>query len=662
MYPRLIFTALFFITLFINVSANPVDGSPPGWLRSAASGSVPSYDKNVKAVVLHNEQQVTLEGNGNLLVTTENYAVKILTREGRQEAVAEAVYLVSSGKVREMNAWLIRPDGTTKEYDKKFIIDQISDPDDVYNEGREKIIDASNDADVGYVFGYTIVSEDRPLFFQDTRFFQYDLPTLVSRYTLNLPANWKASSVTFNYPDVKPQVNGSSYTWELRNLAPIADEPMSPSFVNLAPRLAVDFSPNDASQATGRVFPKWADVSRWETAMYDPQVIVDDAVAAKAQELTVNAKTELEKIRAIGTYVQNIQYISIDIGVGYGNGIRPRPSNLVLARGYGDCKDKANLMRAMLRSLKIEAYPIAIYSGDADYVREEWVSPGQFNHCIIAIKVGDATQTATVINHARLGRLLIFDATDPFTPVGDLPGEEQGSLAMIIAGDDGGLVRMPVTPSGFNAWKRNVEVNLTGDGAISGVIRDKATGQSSSEVRALFRSLSSSDVNKVIESWLTRGATAARLVKLTSKDRIADSSFDLDVEFSAPAYGQLMQNRLLVFKPAIVSRSNSIYLTELIRKNPVSLSADSFDETTVFTLPPGFIVDEMPAPVSLETAFGKYSTTYAVNENKLTFTRSLTMNRSTLSVDKYNSIRDFFSKILAAEQTPVVLLRKELHP
>ena len=658
MYPRLIFTLLFFITLFTGVSANPVDNQPPSWLRQAASAIVPTtYDKNVKAVVLHKEQQVTLDGNG-MLVTTENRAIKVLTREGRREAVALAFYLVSSGKVRDMNAWLIRPDGTTKEYDKKTIIDRISDTDDVYNEGRIKIIDGSDDVDAGYIFGYTVVSEDRPLFYDSEWLFQDDLPTLVSRYTLNLPSNWNASSITFNYADVKPQVSGTSYTWELRNLAPIADEPMSPSFVNMVPRIAINFSPNDVSQASERSFANWTKLSGWLTKMYDAQVIVDDAVAAKAQELTVNAKTELEKIRAIGTYVQNMQYIAIDIGVGYGNGLRPRPSNLVLARGYGDCKDKANLMRAMLRALHIEAYPIAIYSGDANYVREEWVSAGQFNHCIIAVKVSDATVGATVIDHPKLGRLMIFDATDPYTPVGDLPDYEQGSFALIIAGDNGGLTKMPVTPPEFNAWKRTVEVNLKGDGAIDGTIREKVTGQKSTYARALFRSLSNSEFNKAIENWLTRGATAAKLVKLTPNDHKADAGFDMDVEFSAAGYGQLMQNRLLVFKPAIVSRSNSIYLTELIRKNPVSLDADSFDETTVFTLPQGFVVDEMPDAVSLDTPFGKYKTSYAVKDDKLTYTRSLTMNRSTLSIDKYAAIRDFYSKILAAEQSPVVLLRK----
>ncbi|HMS39500.1 MAG TPA: hypothetical protein PKE69_04685, partial [Pyrinomonadaceae bacterium] len=79
-------------------------------------------------------------------------------------------------------------------------------------------------------------------------------------------------------------------------------------------------------------------------------------------------------------------------------------------------------------------FPIAIYSGEPNYVRAEWASPSQFNHCIIAVKISDTTQAASVITHPKLGRLLIFDATDPFTTVGDLPDHEQGSYALIMAG------------------------------------------------------------------------------------------------------------------------------------------------------------------------------------------------------------------------------------
>jgi hypothetical protein len=315
-------------------------------------------------------------------------------------------------------------------------------------------------------------------------------------------------------------------------------------------------------------------------------------------------------------------------------------------------------MRAMLKSLKIEAYPIAIYSGDPDFVREEWASPSQFNHAIIAVKVSDETVAPTILNHPKLGRLLIFDATDPYTPVGDLPDYLQGSMALIEAGENGGLVRMPVTPPETDLLERNVEVSLNAEGEIKGLIREKASGQTSTIFRREQRELSAPQYKQAIEGWLTRGATGAQLVKMTMNDRHKDASFDLDVEFSAPRYAQLMQNRLLVFKPAIVGRRGGIFLTEPKREQPVMLDSNSMRETTTFTLPTGFIIDEMPDAVTLETPFGKYTTKYEAKEGKLVFTRSLVTNRTTVPVDKYNSVKDFYSKIMAAEQAPVVLLKK----
>jgi transglutaminase-like putative cysteine protease len=537
------------------------------------------------------------------------------------------------------------------------VLDIISDPDDVYNEYRVKTIDARNDVDAGFVFGYTVTSEEVPLFYQDDWRFQNRLPSLVSRYSLSLPAGWSASSLTFNSADVKPQVTGNTYLWEMRNLAPIPPEPMSPSVANLSPRIVVNYGP-DAAAATNRVFGNWKDVSKWATALYDPQVVVDDNVAAKARELTANAQTEIEKIRAISAFVQNLQYISIDIGIGYGNGFKPRSSALVLARGYGDCKDKANLMRAMLRALKIEAYPIAIYSGDPTFVREKWASPQQFNHCIIAVRVSDSTTAPTVINHETLGRLMIFDATDPYTALGDLPDYLQGSYALIIAGENGGLAKMPVTPPENDLLERTISVDLKETGEISGKISERAKGQTSSMMRRESRELSAPDFKKVIEGWLTRGATGAQLVNVAQKDRAVENGFDLDVDFKAPTYGQLMQNRLLVFKPVIVSRRNGVYLTEPKRSNPIELDSGAMKESIVFNLPAGFAVDETPDPIDLDTGFGKYSTKYEVKADKLVFTRSLVMNRTLVPVESYGAVKDFFTKIRAAEQAPVVLIRK----
>src|SRR5919202_1263755 len=114
---------------------------------------------------------------------------------------------------------------------------------------------------------------------------------------------------------------------------------------------------------------------------------------------------------------QKVQYIAIQTGLGQGGGYRPHASTEVFAKSYGDCEDKANLMRAMLKADGIQSYLVAIYAGDPSYVREEWASPGQFNHCIIAVRVSDETQAPTIVQHPKLGRLLIFDATDDDTPV-----------------------------------------------------------------------------------------------------------------------------------------------------------------------------------------------------------------------------------------------------
>jgi len=630
----------------------------PAWLTQAAAAVAPPYAKDVPAVVLHDEGQMTISADGKI-TTTSTFAVRILTRGGRYSAQAEAGYATDTGKVREMRAWLIRPGGQTKRYGKDETLDFAADTNDVYNQYREKKIDATDEADAGMVFGYQIITEERALFPHTVWSFQGRLPVLMSRYTLTLPTGWSANGVTFNHAKVEPTVSGTTYTWELRNLAPIEPEIASPEVTSLAPRLAVSYTPAQGGAGTtimgARSFATWTDVSRWYSELSDPMSAPDDAIALKARELTANAKTELDKIRAIGRYVQEIQYISIQIGVGR---FRPHSAAEIFAKRYGDCKDKANLMRAMLRSLKIEAYPVLIFSGDATFVREEWASPSQFNHCIIAVKVSDETTAPTVIQHATLGRLLIFDATDDNTPVGDLPDHEQNSFALIAAGGDGALVRMPVTPPEANQLEREAEVNLAGDGSITANVKERSVGQSAVEERRSFRSLSRPDYAKALENWITRGATGAKIVRVEPADNRADGRFALDVDFTAVGYGQLMQNRLLVFKPAILSRRESIFLTNVSRKHAIVLESQAYTESVNVKLPAGFDVDELPDPVKLDTAFGSYSTTYAVKDGQLRFTRSFTQRATTIPPADYAKVRGFFERIRAAEQSPVVLAKK----
>lgn len=632
---------------------------PPGWLQEAARTATPTYEiKDVPAVVLRNEESVSVDSDGKV-TRTRRFAIRILTREGRREAIASVVYNTDGEKVKDIDAWLIRRAGQNKSYGKKEMIDVALQRNDLYNEGRIRLIDASDDTSEGDVFGYQTISEERTVFSQFQFLFQTDMPVLYSRISLDLPNGWSAQGITFNTATkVEPSVNGSSYVWELRDLSPIPPEAGSPSRSSLAPRLAVSFFPTGSSASQIRTFSNWADVARWMAELEDPQMTVDDALAAKAHELADGAKTEFERIRAISRFVQQIQYISIQIGTGRGGGYRPHAATEVFAKSYGDCKDKANLMRAMLSVLKIPSYMVSITADDATYVRPEWASPHQFNHCIIAIKVSDETTAPSVIVHPTLGRLLIFDATDPYTQLGDLPEDEQGSYALIDNKDTTNLTQMPVTPAEMNRLDRTVEMTLDATGNISGKINEKTVGQSATRERAMLRQLSNVDYNKMIEKWLTRGATGIKATKIETKDDHDTGNFDLDVEFAAGSYAQIMQGRLMVFKPAIVSRHDRLSFTEGKRYHPYVVDASLYTESMRVKLPAGFVVDELPDAADVETPFGKFSATYTVDGDYLTFKRSMKMNRATIPADKYDSVRKFFSSVRAAEQAPVVLVKK----
>jgi hypothetical protein len=648
---------LCFCLLILAAPAFAFGDDAPAWLRQAASLPVPTYDKKVSAVVLVDESTTTVSEDGRV-VRVSTGAVRILNREGRDSATAAATYDTDTGKIREIRAWLIRPSGQVKTYGSKDVVDSAEALNDVYDESRIKKISAVDEAEPGTVFGYQITSEERPFFNQLFWYFQGDTsPVISSRLTLVLPAGWRANGITLNHATVEPTVNGTTYTWELRDLAAMELEPASPTMVNLVPRLEVKYSPTEgaARGATSRSFDSWTEISRWYTNLSATEAMPDERIAAKAKELTANSKTEFERIRAIGSYVQNIQYISIQIGVGRW---RPHSAAQVFAKSYGDCKDKANLMRALLKSLSIESYPVLIFSGDPTFVREAWPSPYQFNHCIIAVKISDETKVASVIQHPKLGRLLIFDATDDDTPVGDLPEDEQGSFALIAAGDGGTLARMPVTLPEANKLERAAEVLLSADGSISASIREQSIGQSAVGYRREFRRLSRPDYLKRIEGWVTNGATGARVTKVEPLDNGSEGRFGLDVDFSAPAYAQLMQGRLLVFQPAIVSRRESLFLTGATRKYPVVLDSRAFSETVRVKLPAGFEVDEMPDPVTLDAPFGSYKTTYEVKNGELFFSRVMAVRAGTIPAAQYESVRRFYERIRAAEQSPVVLAKK----
>lgn len=642
------------LTLFATLTANAAKG-PPSWVSEAATSAIPDYEDKPEAVVLLDEQRVGVDAAG-IVTRTQRYAVKMVSRSGRDHALARALYRTNGGKVRSLRAWSISPSGKSDEYSKKLIIDAALSDSDVYNEARVKIISGRHEMDPGAVFAYEAVVEDKSVFSQCEWLFHDSVPVLRSRLTVALPAGWTAEATKYNGDNISASQDGSVYVWEARDVLPIEREWASPRLAALAPRVSVSYFPPAGQEVPFAVsFASWEAVSAWLARLNEPSVVSDAALQQKSTEL--GGGSELERLRAVGEFAQKINYVSVQTGLGRGGGYQPHAATEVFAKSYGDCKDKANLMRTMLKELGVDAYPVAIYSGDPNYVREDWPSPEQFNHAIIAIKVSDDIDLPAVLEHPELGRLLFFDPTDELTPLGYLPEHEQNSWALLVDPEHGGLVRAPSTPPSANRLSRRIEIDLQPTGAITAKLHDEASGQAAIDEQRLVKNYSEPRYRKLIESWIGRRLTGASIASIEHALASA-AEFRLDVEFDAPSYAQSMAGRMLIFKPAIVGRRSSWNVTDEEREFPIVLSAESYNESIEARLPEGFEADEIPTPVEIETEFGRFEADWKVEDGVLRFTRALELQSGTLPPEDYGEVREFFQRVGYAASAPVVLVKQ----
>jgi hypothetical protein len=81
------------------------------------------------------------------------------------------------------------------------------------------------------------------------------------------------------------------------------------------------------------------------------------------------------------------------------------------------------------------------------------------------------------------------------------------------------------------------------------------------------------------------------------------------------------------------------------------------DDIFDITLPPGYVVDELPKPVLAECAYGTYKSEVQVADNVLHYKRTYEIKDVVVSSQKLDEVRDFFHQIAADERSSAVLRR-----
>jgi len=286
--------------------------------------------------------------------------------------------------------------------------------------------------------------------------------------------------------------------------------------------------------------------------------------------------------------------------------------------------------------------------------------PGlNFNHVILAIPLPADVPIATLpatMAHPHYGKLLFFDPTSTMTPLGYLPSDEQANFGLLAAADGGELVNMPLLPASVNMLRRTAHLTLALDGSIKGSVDEIRDGDPAEESRARLLAAQGTGRAKVIESFLGSFVGGFTLTKASVQNLEAyDKLFGLKYEFDAPNYAQLAGD-LLIVRPRILGGKGSTMLEEKERKYPVefgtaTMQVDQFD----FTVPQGYVPDELPPPLNIDYNFATYSSKVEmIGGNVLRYSRTYQVKDVMIPSARLGDLKIFFKKILADESNAAV--------
>jgi transglutaminase-like putative cysteine protease len=629
--------------------------SAPDWLRAAAAETLPEYPKDAVAVVLLDELHTTVKDNGDI-ENTYRCAYKFLRPQARADYGYAAVSFDNQTKVSYFRAWTIMPSGAQIAV-KDNEASEVGSDDDLYSDHRAKLIRFA-EATVGSVVGFEYTQRQRPYAFEDDWNFQRKIPTRHARFSLQLPAGWEFTDSWANFAEQKPQTaSNGQYVWELQDIPAIDVEPDMPPFEAVAGRMDIKYYPRDQN-LRAKTTGTWNDIGAWYSGLTVASRIPSPALQQKVSELTSGISDPVAQIRAITSYMQrNIRYVAIEIGIG---GFQPHPAADVLAHQYGDCKDKATLLSTMLKEIGIDSYYVVIDT-DRGMVNPKFPSLGSFNHVILAVRLPDSITDAglyAIVKDPKLGRLLFFDPTNPYVPLGYIPSYLQDTYGLLVTPDGGQLLSLPLLPAATNRLLRTATFSVSATGNLTGEVEELRWGGPAEESRERFLSAAPANRQKVLEEFLGNSLTNFSLTSASIGNlEKYDESLTLKYKFEADGYAKSAGD-LLILRPRVVGAKGSSILSGKPRKYPIEFTeATRQDDIFDITLPPGYVVDELPKPVDAECAYGTYKSEVLVANNVLHYKRTYEIKDVLVPTKNLDEVRDFFHQIAADERSGAVLRR-----
>ena len=469
-------------------------------------------------------------------------------------------------------------------------------------------------------------------YFGELHFLQEELPRLDTRYLLIAP---DTRSLYFNQPKLAGLVqkvenvgqNEKLYSFSAPDVAKVEIEPGMPGFSDVAAYLHVS------------TFRSWEDVAAWYQGLVRPQLEPNKALTKAAEDAVRGLRDERAKIRAIyDLVVRSTRYVGLEFGI---HGYQPYRVSQIFARKFGDCKDKASLLKVMLKQVGIESTLVLARTrqgGDLDPLP---ASLAPFDHAIVYVPKYE----------------LFLDGTAEFSGSSELPAQDQDIPVLLVS--ESRLGRTPVLPAIQNESEVRWHVVLDEKGGAKIEEHQRVSGQAAHEWRSHYQA-PGEQREKYEQGWNLKHPGAH--VEQVSLPGLSDLEKPVEAmaQIAVPRWAHANEEGGLT-APALGHEGELLrsYARLSVRKHDLILGYPFRQkELLTLTVPAGFRVQQLPDKRSFSSPFGTFSIQAQSKGTTVQVTALLEVPRHRVSAKEYPEFRRFLSEVDAAIGQDLILVPK----
>ncbi|NQT83031.1 DUF3857 domain-containing protein [bacterium] len=547
--------------------------------------------------------------------------VRILS-EGGVEAfrVRRAVYRPTTHEIQVKEARVFKKDGRVIKASAPFSY-ALGGEDRVYYDLEAKYVRFSNlepgdTIEFSYRTNAIVPRNMYGDYFGDLVYFKEGVPKRRMKYVVITPPGrdlyYSVSGMKAD-PAIEKGSDAQVYLWDVKDIPKFEPEPYMPGFSEVLPYVHIS------------TYKDWESIGEWYWNLIRDQLLLDKSGRDEVARITRGLKSERQKIVAIANYVvQNTRYIGLEFGI---HSHKPYPAHKVHARRYGDCKDKAGLMVAMLKEVGVEACMAVLRTKSKGRIMPQPASLAVFNHVICYIPKYE----------------MWLDGTAEYSGTTELPYEDQGTDTLIVGKGLRKFVTTPVLGSERNLISHAYQATILPEGGIEFKMSGEVVGQYAPFYRRRY------EEKKDRQNALTRAwGTVLPNIRISEIDFDNLKELEKPVKYSfkasAPSYAVADQGGGMGFAGLI----QQLHLTrrfaslsskkhDLVMEFPWSLKA-----SVVFALPTGYTVFSLPDDMHLRTEFGKCDIEFTSTEPASVAVRfHFSLDVSRVKVEQYDAFRDF---------------------